>query len=105
MQTDVTARVPEAMSADHRCKRVFRGRPMSGSAEGAEKSRSASKQSVSITVANGFFRSRTDQDMSESISRWRSLREILRYVPRFRDRLFVIALDGEVVEAENFRNL
>ncbi len=33
------------------------------------------------------------------------LREILRYVPRFRDRVFVIALDGIVVEDENFRNL
>ena len=33
------------------------------------------------------------------------LREILRYVPRFRDRVFVIAQDGAVVEDENFRNL
>ena len=33
------------------------------------------------------------------------LREILRYVPQFRDKLFVIALDGAVVEEENFRNL
>ncbi len=33
------------------------------------------------------------------------LREILRYVPRFRDRVFVIALDGAVVEDENFTNL
>jgi amino-acid N-acetyltransferase len=33
------------------------------------------------------------------------LREILRYVPQFRDRLFVIALDGAVVEDDNFRNL
>jgi amino-acid N-acetyltransferase len=33
------------------------------------------------------------------------LREILRYVPSFRDRVFVIALDGAVVEDENFRNL
>jgi amino-acid N-acetyltransferase len=33
------------------------------------------------------------------------LREILRYVPRFRDKVFVIALDGAVVEHENFRNL
>src|ERR1700756_1636943 len=33
------------------------------------------------------------------------LREILRYVPRFRDKVFVIALDGAVVETENFRNL
>jgi amino-acid N-acetyltransferase len=33
------------------------------------------------------------------------LREILRYVPRFRDRVFVIALDGLVVESDNCRNL
>src|SRR5207248_6998765 len=32
-------------------------------------------------------------------------REILRYVPRFRDRVFVIAIDGAVVEDENFLNL
>src|SRR5437868_2674638 len=32
-------------------------------------------------------------------------REILRYVPRFRDRVFVIAVDGAVVEHENFPNL
>src|SRR3954467_13456384 len=35
----------------------------------------------------------------------KDLREILRYVPLFRDRLFVIAADGAVVESENFRNL
>jgi amino-acid N-acetyltransferase len=33
------------------------------------------------------------------------LREILRYVPRFRDKVFVIALDGAVVEDENVGNL
>ena len=33
------------------------------------------------------------------------LREILRYVPRFRDRVFVIAIDGAVVEDDNFQNL
>src|ERR671935_636815 len=33
------------------------------------------------------------------------LREILRYVPHFRDKVFVIALDGAVVEDENFSNL
>ncbi len=33
------------------------------------------------------------------------LRDILRYVPRFRDRIFVIALDGIVVESENFKNI
>src|SRR3954452_1661433 len=33
------------------------------------------------------------------------LREILRYVPRFRDKVFVIAMDGAVVEDDNFHNL
>src|SRR5262249_39470859 len=33
------------------------------------------------------------------------LREILRYVPHFRDKTFVIALDGAVVEDDNFGNL
>ena len=33
------------------------------------------------------------------------LREILRYVPHFRDKLFVIAVDGAIVEDENFSNL
>ena len=33
------------------------------------------------------------------------LREILRYVPRFRDKVFVIAIDGAIVEDDNFRNL
>jgi len=33
------------------------------------------------------------------------LREILRYVPQFREKTFVIALDGAVVEDGNFRNL
>jgi amino-acid N-acetyltransferase len=43
--------------------------------------------------------------MNGQPSRWSSLREILRYVPRFRDRVFVIALDGAVVQDENFRTL
>lgn len=33
------------------------------------------------------------------------LREILHYVPRFRDRIFVIAIDGAVVAHDNFSNL
>jgi amino-acid N-acetyltransferase len=33
------------------------------------------------------------------------LREILRYVPQYRDKTFVIALDGALVENDNFRNL
>src|SRR5438552_1722032 len=33
------------------------------------------------------------------------LREILRYVPHFRDKVFVIALDGAIVADDNFSNL
>lgn len=33
------------------------------------------------------------------------LRGILQYVPRFRDRIFVVALDGEVIASPNFSNL
>ena len=33
------------------------------------------------------------------------LREILHYVPRFRGKTFVIALDGAIVEDDNFGNL
>jgi amino-acid N-acetyltransferase len=33
------------------------------------------------------------------------LREILKYVPQYRDRTFVIAIDGAVVEDEHFRTL
>ena len=33
------------------------------------------------------------------------LREILQYVPRFRERTFIIALDGAVAACENFSNI
>lgn len=33
------------------------------------------------------------------------LREILQYVPRFRGRTFVIAIDGQVAASENFNNI
>ncbi len=33
------------------------------------------------------------------------LRGILRYVPQFREKVFVVALDGAIVEDENFPNL
>ena len=32
------------------------------------------------------------------------LRGILQYVPRFREKIFVIAVDGEVVASPNFAN-
>lgn len=40
-----------------------------------------------------------------NLQRLVELREILRYVPQYRDKAFVIAFDGAVVEHENFRNL
>lgn len=43
--------------------------------------------------------------MNDKPSRWSGLREILRYVPRFRDRIFVIAVDGAIVEHDNFGTL
>ena len=39
------------------------------------------------------------------MQRLADLREILRYVPQYRDRTFVIAIDGAIVEDDNFRNL
>jgi amino-acid N-acetyltransferase len=44
----------------------------------------------------------TKDKMHERLTHFR---EILRYVPRFRDRVFVIAVDGAVVEDDNFPNL
>jgi amino-acid N-acetyltransferase len=43
--------------------------------------------------------------MNDKPSRWSGLREILRYVPRFRERVFVIAVDGALVEHDNFGTL
>src|SRR5260221_587653 len=39
------------------------------------------------------------------MNRFSDLREILRYVPSYRDRVFVIAIDGELVEDERFPKL
>ncbi len=33
------------------------------------------------------------------------LRGILQYIPRFRERIFVVAIDGDVIASENFGNL
>ena len=33
------------------------------------------------------------------------LRGILQYVPRFRDRIFVVAVDGEIAAGANFANI
>ena len=33
------------------------------------------------------------------------LREILQYIPRFREKIFVISIDGAIVTSENFANI
>src|SRR5438093_937518 len=33
------------------------------------------------------------------------LRGILQYVPRFREKIFVVAVDGDIVASENFSNI
>ena len=33
------------------------------------------------------------------------MREILQYIPRFREKIFVISIDGEIVTSENFANI
>ena len=33
------------------------------------------------------------------------LREILQYIPRFREKIFVISMDGAIVTSENFANI
>src|ERR1700722_15495623 len=44
-------------------------------------------------------------EIASTTQRLVDLREILRYVPQYRDKVFVIAFDGAVVEHDNFRNL
>src|ERR1700728_51917 len=33
------------------------------------------------------------------------LRGILQYVPRFREKIFVVAIDGDIIASENFSNI
>jgi amino-acid N-acetyltransferase len=47
----------------------------------------------------------TRQDMERSIWRPADLRGILQYIPSFREKTFVLSLDGGVVSHENFANL
>ncbi|KRP37897.1 MAG: N-acetylglutamate synthase [Opitutaceae bacterium BACL24 MAG-120322-bin51] len=47
----------------------------------------------------------TAQNAGESTIKPTDLRGILKYVPMFRDHVFVIALDGSLVAHENFQNV
>ena len=47
----------------------------------------------------------TAQNAGESTIKPTDLRGILKYVPMFRDHVFVIALDGSLVVHENFQNV
>jgi len=48
-----------------------------------------------------------EMDQENERRTWRptDLRGILQYIPRFRDRIFILSLDGGVVTHENFANL
>src|SRR5512140_1373935 len=56
-------------------------------------------------LPNGAPKSLTEPAPNSTMQRLVDLREILRYVPQYRDKIFVIAFDGAVVEHDNFRNL
>jgi amino-acid N-acetyltransferase len=47
----------------------------------------------------------SDTDAASPVIKPADLRGILKYVPRFRGQIFVIAIDGQVVADENFPNL
>ncbi|WP_269523377.1 amino-acid N-acetyltransferase [Coraliomargarita parva] len=47
----------------------------------------------------------SDNSTAESTIKPTDLRGILKYVPMFRDHIFVIALDGSLVAHENFQNV
>ena len=44
-------------------------------------------------------------DQIGEIVRPADLRGILKYVPQFRDQIFIIAIDGSVISSENFENI
>jgi amino-acid N-acetyltransferase len=64
--------------------------------------------SVPFSVLTGIFHSWKTENgtlKTKKMLRLTDLREILRYVPRFRDKIFIIAVDGAIVEHDNLRNL
>jgi amino-acid N-acetyltransferase len=50
-------------------------------------------------------RTKAQQTVSEFQVKFTDLRGILQYVPRFRERVFVISVDGAIVTDENFPNI
>src|SRR3982074_2667207 len=50
-----------------------------------------------------FFPSRVERQ--PSFMKLPELRGILQYVTRFRDKIFVIAVDGEILASDNFPNI
>lgn len=51
------------------------------------------------------LRNMAENNLSESIIKPTDLRGILKYVPMFREQIFVIAVDGSLVAHENFQNV
>ena len=52
-----------------------------------------------------FFGRRHRADPRHSDVKPTDLRGILRYIPRFREKVFVLAIDGSIVTDDNFPNL
>src|SRR6202050_2024526 len=46
-----------------------------------------------------------DKNSSKKIVKLTDLRGILQYIPRFREKIFVISVDGAIVTSENFANI
>ncbi len=57
------------------------------------------------TPTNDMPKPAPEPPANSTLQRLVDLREILRYVPQYRDKIFVIAFDGAIVEHDNFRNL
>src|SRR5271168_4531100 len=46
-----------------------------------------------------------DKNATEKFVKLTDLRSILQYIPRFREKIFVISVDGAIVTSENFANI
>src|SRR5260370_41213357 len=68
-------------------------------------SRAAWLTNIPHPMSNGSANAPTPSPTAVAIIKPTDLRGILQYVPRFKDQIFVIALDGAIIADENFTNL
>jgi amino-acid N-acetyltransferase len=65
---------------------------------------SGTKPNTSFSATLGGFPTKLETDLQRAV-KLTDLRGILQYIPRFRERTFVLSLDGAIVTDENFANL